>query len=180
MPCPNSPCRKQYDVIIVLGSALLKGGKAGPALRRRVLHGVKLLKKNIANFLLLTGGLGKYPPTEARVMKDLAIKAGGAIEKIILEERATSTFANAIYCSHIMREKNWTTAIVVSDSYHLLRTMIVFRSFGIRATGSATPGAKNNYPHRKWLYFHIREFVAILWYFVLIAAVKITGFRGRS
>jgi vancomycin permeability regulator SanA len=55
--------RKHYEVIVVLGAALRKDGQPSPALRRRVLPAVDLVKKGKANFLLLTGGLSKYRPS---------------------------------------------------------------------------------------------------------------------
>ena len=130
-------------------------------------------KTDLADYLLLTGGAGKHPQTEARVMRDLAINEGVSPETIILDERATSTFENAIHCARLMRDKNLTTAIVVSDSYHLPRSVMTFRSFGIEATGSSTSDAKNDYPYWKWVYFHLREFVALLWYIVLIVSTKL-------
>lgn len=167
--------RITFDVIIVLGAAVCKGGRPSRALRRRVLHGVKLLEDNKANFLLVTGGLGKYPPAEAIVMRNLALDTGVEKEKIILEEKGTSTLSNVKRCALIMREHNWSNAIVVSDSYHLFRATFVFRCFGINVIGSAAKGGKQETSSFKWIFYHLREIIAFAWYIILIVFEKISG-----
>ena len=167
--------RTIYDVIIVLGAAVGKGGQPSRALRRRVLHGVKLLDDKKANYLLVTGGLGKYPPAEAVVMRNLALDTGVQKEKIILEEKGTSTFTNAKRSVRIMHNHNWSNAIVVSDSYHLFRAKFVFRCFGINVIGSAAKGGKQENTSLRWLYYHLREIIAFAWYIILIVFDKISG-----
>ena len=56
-----------YDVIVVLGAAVWPGGQPSPALQRRVMHAVDLMQRGYAAYLLVTGGMGQYPPTEASV-----------------------------------------------------------------------------------------------------------------
>lgn len=172
--------RITFDVIIVLGAAVCKGGRPSRALKRRVLHGVKLLEDKKANYLLVTGGLGKYPPAEAIVMRDLAFDTGVQKEKIILEERGISTFTNVKHCVRIMRKHNWFNAIVVSDSYHLFRATFVFRCFGIKVIGSAAKGGKQESTSLKWLYYHVREIIAFAWYIILIVFDKISGIDEKN
>ena len=165
------------DVIVVLGAAIWKDGRPSPALRRRVLHAVALMKQNKANFLLVTGGLGKYPPTEGKVMKNLAINGGISQNKIVAEEKGTSTFKSAIECIKIMRKNNWLNAIIVSDPYHLFRSVFVFRCFGINAVGSGAQGGREANPLWKWWYYHLRELIALPWYTILVLTTKLL--RGR-
>ena len=65
-----------YDVIVVLGAAVWPGGQPSPALQRRILHAVDLWQQGYAVYLLVTGGVGKYPPAEAAVMQRLAVAHG--------------------------------------------------------------------------------------------------------
>ncbi len=166
-----------FDVIVVLGAAIWKDGRPSPALRRRVLHAVALMKQNKANYLLVTGGLGKYPPTEGKVMKNLAITGGIPQNKIVAEEKGTSTFKSAIECIKIMRKRNWLNAIIVSDPYHLFRSVFVFRCFGINAVGSGSQGGREANPLWKWWYYHLRELIALPWYLILVLTTKLL--RGR-
>jgi len=165
-----------FDVIVVLGAAVWNGGLPSPALKRRLLHAVSLFKKGKANYLLVTGGLGKYPPTEASVMKELALKQGLNSENILVEDKGKSTFQSVLESIRIIREHNWTNAIVVSDPYHLFRALLVFRCFNIRVIGSAAKGGKEANKLWKWSYYYLREYIALPWYIVLIIILKLKKF----
>jgi len=160
----------RFDVIIVLGAAVWEGHRPSPALRRRVLHGVSLWKQGAADYLLVTGGLGKYPPAEARIMETLAAEEGVPPEKILSENQSTSTFESGVRCARIMRDRGWSRTLLVTDGYHLPRSLLVFRSRGLVAEGSPANrgGNENTSPHR-WFYM-AREIIAYLWYRIRITA----------
>jgi vancomycin permeability regulator SanA len=160
----------RFDVIIVLGAAVWEGHRPSPALRRRILHGVSLWKQGAADYLLVTGGLGKYPPAEARIMEILAAEEGVPPEKILSENQSSSTFESGVRCARIMRDRGWSRTLLVTDGYHLPRSLLVFRSRGLVAEGSAADrgGDKNTSPHR-WFYM-AREIIAYLWYRIRITA----------
>jgi uncharacterized SAM-binding protein YcdF (DUF218 family) len=130
--------------------------------------------------MLVTGGRGKYPPSEAEVMKQIAVAEGIAPERIIVEDKARSTFESVLFCTSILRERQWSSAVVVSDPYHLLRTVLVFRAFGIRATGSAAKGGRQGNTWYKWLYYYIREMIALGWYLILTAREKVRRSEKRD
>lgn len=162
-----------FDVIVVLGAAVWEGYRPSPALKRRLLHGVRLMKEGKADYLLVTGGLGKHPPTEANMMKQLAISEGIPAEKIITEEKGTTTFTNVVECVRIMRNNNWLAPIVVSDDYHLFRTKFVFRCFGIQAVGSGTTVRKGAISTWERIFYYLREWLALPWYLLLIMKTKL-------
>jgi predicted nucleic acid-binding protein len=108
---------KKADVIVVLGAAVRAGGRPSPALRRRVLHAIRLFQKGFSEKLLFTGGIGRYPPSEAQVMRRMAEENGIPDDRIVLEETAGSTLDSAFACTRIIREKGWSTAFVVSDRF---------------------------------------------------------------
>ena len=163
----------RFDVIVVMGAAVWKYRRPSPALRRRLLHGVDLMKQGRADVLLVTGGMGEHPPTEAQLMKSLAVEEGVPAEKIVIEERGTTTFTSVVECVRILRSNNWTAPLVVSDGYHLFRTRFVFRCFGVKTTRSAAKGWKHVNRKRTWLYYYVREAVAVSWYMVLVLKTKL-------
>ena len=154
-----------YDVIVVLGAAVWPGGQPSPALQRRILHAVDLLQRGYAAALLVTGGVGKYPPAEAAVMQHLAMAHGVLPQHILCEDQATSTFESAVLCCSILQQRGWSHALVVTDRYHLPRALLAFWSCGLRAVGSAAPGKPARRLWRRW-YYYSREALALLWYFV--------------
>ena len=152
------------DVIVVLGSKVYPGGRPGPALTRRTQQAVALYQRGLASALLCSGGLGTNPPTEAETACGLAQTLGVPASAILLEDRSHSTEENALDTAAIMRLHGWTTAIVVSDGFHLYRTELLFRRAGIIAYTSpaqVTAGPMN--PVERYAR-ESRELVALVWY----------------
>ncbi len=165
-----------YDVIVVLGAAVWPGGQPSPALQRRVLHAVDLLQRGYAPHLLVTGGVGKHPPTEAEVMQCLAVAHGIPHASIVLEDQATSTFESAWRCRDILWQRGWSRVLIVTDRFHLARALLAFRSFGVHAVGSAAPGKP---PRRlsKRVYYWLREGLALAWYLGRAVPVALRRWR---
>lgn len=157
------------DVIIVFGAAVRPGGEPSGALRRRLLHGVELLRRDAANFLLVSGGVGACQPSEAEVMRDLALAAGVPGDRIVTENTSSSTFTSALACVDIMRSRGWRSAVVATDAYHVRRAAMVLRSFGIRVSISAAPGGREANTRRVWWSYVVRECVALPVYRLRIA-----------
>jgi DUF218 domain len=137
-----------YDVIVVLGAAVWPGGQPSPALQRRILHAVDLWQRGYAAYLLVTGGVGKYPPAEAAVMQRLAVAHGIPPRHILCEDQATSTFTSAVWCCDMLRQRGWSRVLVVTDRYHLPSALRVLELWaarcgqcGPRQTGTASRAA---------------------------------------
>lgn len=163
------------DVAVVLGAGVWEGGVPSPALRRRVSHGVELVKSGSAGWLILTGGVGRYPPSEAQVMRELAVKKGLPEEQIILEEKARATFENALLCSRIIKSRGLSSAWVVSDRYHLLRSVFLFRQLGISAEGSPANHTGSGIGRCRLCYLYLRELLALLWSVFRLLSFKASG-----
>ncbi len=166
-----------YNVIVVLGAAVWPDEQPSPALQRRILHAVDLLQRGYATYLLVTGGLGKYPPAEAAVMQRLAVAHGIPPQRILCEDQATSTFTSALRCCDILRQRGWSRVLVVTDRYHLPRALFAFWICGRRAVGSAAPGKPARRLRRRW-YYYLREGLALPWY--LVRAVPVLLRRRRQ
>lgn len=162
-----------YDVIIVLGAAVLDGYQPSPSLHRRVLHSIKLFKERASDIILMTGGIGKFPPAEAVVMKSLAVQYGIPQENILIENKSKTTFESMKNCVEIMESRGWKTAIIVTDSFHICRSVYTLRSFGFDASGSSPTENKQNTKIWKWIYYYIREFFAFPYYICLVSLNKL-------
>ncbi len=166
----RSQGKERFDVIVVLGAAGGAGGGPGAALSRRVAEGVRRLEAGAAPALLLSGGKGGGGPSEAEVMRDLALAAGAPEDRLVLETESRSTLENARCSARIMRARGWTKALVVTDAVHLPRALMAFRALGIEAKGAAVAGGARDEPLWSWPYHLAREALAVLWYAALIAA----------
>jgi vancomycin permeability regulator SanA len=165
------PEGRAADVAVVLGAAVWAQGRPSPTLWRRTMHAVELARSNTVAYLLLTGGVGRHPPAEAIVMRSIAERAGIEPGRLLLEETATTTLESARACARIIAAHRWTRVLIVTDRYHLARSLMAFRHFGVVARGSAAPDATDTAGWQSVL-LHVRELVAIPWYLVRLAVEK--------
>ncbi len=159
------------DAIIVLGAAVWSGGRAGPSLYARTQHAIGLYRAGYASHLILSGGLGKYPPAEAQVMRQLALAAGVPDQALVLEDGSHSTEENLANSKMLMDARGWRTALVVSDPFHLLRAEMIARDLGIDAYGSPARDSPNYTIREQRIYYTAREALALIWYY----ATRVTG-----
>jgi uncharacterized SAM-binding protein YcdF (DUF218 family) len=137
-------------------------------MKRRMAHGIRMLRQGRGRHLLVTGGLGKHAPPEAHVMRRLALDAGVPATQILVEDQAISTFWSALHCMQIMGQHGWSTALIVTDRYHLPRSLWTFRClgrrWGVRVIGSAVQGhPASRRRWRRWQWY-ARELCAWVWY----------------
>ena len=125
--------------------------------------------------MIFTGGTGRHSPSEAEVMRRLAAEHGIPDDRLILEETAASTLDSAFACSRIIREKGWSTAFVVSDRYHLFRSVSLFRRLGIKAYGSAPADEKPQMRPWRLGYAIAREWIAFPWSLIRLYVRRIFG-----
>src|SRR5260221_8384838 len=99
----------------------------------RVSHAVALYRQGLAPYLLCTGGIDRpYDvKTEAETCVEMLELAQVPASAILREDLSTSTEENAIQAGKVMASKGLKTAILVSDSYHLLRASILFQMYNM-------------------------------------------------
>lgn len=161
------------DAVVVLGAAVVAPGVPGPALRRRLAHGIRVWRHQPAAHLLLSGGAIAGLPAEARLMRELALAAGVADARIIVEDASRNTFENAVYSGAIIRRAGWRRVIVVTDAFHLRRALYIFRRIGLAVEGAGVPRPPDT-SRLRWLRHHALEALRHLrcWQLFLIGAHK--------
>ena len=60
-------------------------------------------------------------------------------DDILMEEESTITQENLQYAKEIMKEKFYSSAIIVSDPLHMKRAMLLAKDIGLEAYSSPTP-----------------------------------------
>jgi vancomycin permeability regulator SanA len=157
---------RRADVILVLGSAVWPNEQPSPSLRARTERAIELYQEGYAPRLLLSGGLGRYPPEESEVMRRLAADAGIPDEAMILDQQADSTRGSITTAKEIMDEQGWDTALIVSDPFHIERSLLMAEDAGFEAYGvPALQSPTYTVPARRGFYT-AREVLA-LWYYLL-------------
>lgn len=162
----------ELDVAVVLGAAVWEGGKPSPSLLRRTVHGARLVLGGKAKVLIVSGGVGRFPPSEAAVMQRIALEQGISEQSILMDERSANTLESAIRCSEIIKNQGWQSAWIVSDRYHLIRSVVLFRKMGILAKGSAPDRHGTGTSRAHWYYLHARELLALPWSLLKVTLIK--------
>jgi uncharacterized SAM-binding protein YcdF (DUF218 family) len=156
---------RRVDAIIVLGSAVWPGGRASPSLNARTQHAIALYQAGYAPYLIFCGGIGGNPPSEAEVMRRLAISAGVPADALILEDQSHSTEENLANAKKVMDARGGHSAIVVSDPFHLYRAEIIARDLGIEAYGSGASTSPTYARADLRVQYTVREAIALVWYY---------------
>lgn len=129
---------RKADAIVVLGAAQYVG-RPSPVLRARLDHAVSLWKRGMAPLLILTGGMGRGDTTsEAAVARKYVMSKGVPDRAIVLERDGRTTSESMRAVARIMDDHEKTSAILVSDPFHMLRLSILARRLGLEPYTSPT------------------------------------------
>jgi len=151
------------DVIIALGAGLRRDGSPGPALTRRSLQAADLWRQGIAPTVICAGGQAEsFPRSEADACREILRNQSLPPSAILLEDKSRSTEENALFSSQLMRERGWTSAVLVSDSYHMLRASWLFTQQDVEAYASPVPAERIHHP-QTYPHSLLREFLAFHW-----------------
>lgn len=156
---------QRADAIIVLGSAVYRDERPSPSLSARIRRGIELYRAGYAPRIILSGGLGSNPPSEAEAMRRLALAAGVPAGALVLEDSSHSTEENLANAKAIMDARGWRTALIVSAPYHLLRAEIIAQDLGMDAKGSPAVQDPTFSAAPLHVWYTLRESFALVWYY---------------
>jgi len=153
------------DAMIVLGAGL-KGDIITQPLAARLDKAIDYLSNNKNTIVIVSGGQGpEETVTEASAMKKYLILHGINSDKIIEEDKATSTFENFKFSKEKLDNKftnnNYKVVFATTD-FHVFRAKMIAHDAGLEAEAT---GAKSLYymiPN-----FYLREYLAIFKYLIL-------------
>lgn len=150
---------RSADYIIVLGAGV-NGTVPSLSLRDRLVGTYDYMTANPDCIAIVSGGQGEGEDiTEALCMRDWLVDKGIAPDRIIMEDKATSTLENLRYSMDIIDELPTKDPVIgiVSSEYHLHRAKRLAGFVGIEVIGIA---ARTSYPTVAANYF-IREAFAM-------------------
>lgn len=154
--------------LIIYGAAVKPGGVPSGTLLRRV-QGAWRINQNLNSevFFMVTGGEGKYLPTEAEVMQKTLLELGATKDHIILETQATDTMESTFFCTALLSDHGYDPKhdqiIICSSPYHNYRCQLLLRMLGIPSIRGKMPSDRKALGEVKWLRYYLREMLAIPW-----------------
>lgn len=163
-------------LIVVFGAAVRADGSASPTLARRVGYAVAAAEADPATDLFCSGGVGRFPPSEAAVMAGLLDGIVSA-ERIHLDEASVDTLETVRAAAAFAHRHGYRACVSCTDAYHQPRVRMLFRLFGIRCTAVrlAPRGAK-----RLQVRMRLREVAALPYDLVAGSAAALRDRRQRS
>ena len=155
------------DVGIVLGSKVMPDGTPSARLQARLDKAHELFQQGMFRYVIVSGGTGKEGRSEARVMANyLAGQKKVPREAIILDEYGNTTRATAQNSAAIMKERGLTSAVVVTQYFHITRTRYALRRAGVAKVCTAHA----RYFEMRDLYSIAREAIALPVYWLIALA----------
>ena len=148
-------------VAIVFGAGLSRDGSPSPVLRDRVATAAQLYFEGKVQKLLMSGDNRFIDYNEPGAMHAYALSLGVPEDAIVLDYAGRRTYDTCYRAKDIF---GLTQAILVSQDYHLPRTLITCNGLGIKSVGvSADLRVYNSSAQRYW---RLREIPATLVAFV--------------
>ena len=158
-PIASEP--QKSAVIVVLGCQVW-GKSPSLSLEYRLEKSLELYNKGLARYIIVSGGQGNDEiASESSVMKKWLVERGIDENKVFEENKATCTYENLKYSKDIMEKNNLDTAIVVSNDFHIFRSLMLAKRLGIEATACAADSVDYLRP-----YYQSREIISCVKSFV--------------
>lgn len=146
---------KPTEYALVLGAGLKKNGDPSDILKDRVYKAANLYKANKVQYLVMSGShlRGKDEPG---AMQTLVLNLGVPKSAIRIDRNGISTIHS---CRNIKNDLNPAKVIVVTQYYHLPRSLYLQSLFGVQAIG--IPADIYKFSFYKKAYWFFREFFAL-------------------
>lgn len=119
------------DAIVVLGAAQYDC-EPSPVLAQRLDHALGLYSDGVAGTIVVTGGkLEGDRCTEASASADYLRAEGVPDEDLLLEVQGRNSWESLAATGHILRERDLTRVVLVTDGYHALRVQAIADQIGL-------------------------------------------------
>lgn len=123
--------KENLEYVIVLGAGL-NGTTPSNTLRKRIEEGYEYMSDNPDTLLIASGGQGFGESiSEAECIKRELVKKGIDENRIILEDKSTSTVENLKFSLEIIEDPNASVGIV-TNSFHEYRAGVIAKKVGYR------------------------------------------------
>lgn len=128
---------RRADVAVVLGTTANPDGTPSPRLAARLDAAARLYEGGMVRNVIVSGGVGVEGVDESAVMKRYLVEKGIPAERIVPDSLGINTAATGRNTAVIMRANRWSSAVVVSQYFHVPRSRLALRRAGIAPVYSA-------------------------------------------
>lgn len=162
---------QKADCLIVLGAKVRPDGSMSDSLRYRCEAALQAWREDTAQYIIACGGQGADEPApEGEVMRTYFIENGVPEDRVFAERLSTNTIGNFRNARKIMDEHGWSSACVVTNDYHVERSLWIAGDAGIDAEGIAARS-----PGSFWGYWFARVRESCSWVFYVLRRIFRVG-----
>ena len=155
--------REENNLGVVLGAAVWSDNNPSPLFQSRIKKAFMLLKDKKITKIFLMGGNAPGEISEAKAAFKMLVDLGVSKDKMILEEKTTTTFEQIKFLFYNESFKQYKNIIIISDTFHLTRIGEMSGFIGLN-TIQISSGHKLKW--EKLLYFRLRETFALLFFWL--------------
>lgn len=146
---------KTYDAIVVLGAGLKADGTPSNMLKDRLNGAIEIYKKGVAPKIIVSGDCSSEYYDEVSAMRKYCIDNGVPDGDIIRDDNGFSTYETM---DNVVRRMGYKKIMVVTQKYHIYRSVYIARRMGANADGFSTDSL--DYIFLAQRYREIREMAA--------------------
>ncbi len=150
----SRPMLREADAIIVMGAAQYNG-RPSPVFQARLDYALGLYRDGYAPLLIVTGGVGAGDTVSEGEVGRMYVVQRDVPESAILVDREGMTSSESVSAAAaLLRSRGLRSALLVSDSYHMLRLQLLARRAGItayRAPAPSSPIDRSAELHRRYV-----------------------------
>lgn len=173
----NSGCLNEFETIVILGGGVSDQHRIpNISSQVRIHHGIKLLKELVISgrqrHIIMSSG----PNDDAQAFKNgiaTELASNSLAHEVIFETASLNTYQNGVFSSAVITQRGLPKRVIlVTSSYHMTRSVAVFRKLGLRVCPSPAPAAE--FEGLTWLsfdnasltYLALNEFFGVFGYWL--------------
>ncbi len=134
-----SQLKTKYDAIVVLSGMVNLDTSSENKIEfsgavDRILNGIDLIKKEKADYLILSGGDGglfSKGRSEARLLEQFALGLDVDHNKIIVDADSRNTYENAVESEALIKKHQFNNILLLTSAFHMFRSQGCFRKVGL-------------------------------------------------
>lgn len=153
------------EYVVVLGAGL-RGDTVSPTLQYRLDKCLLYLKTYPEAKVVVSGGQGPDEYTsEAEAMKRYLVTHSIGENRVILEERSTSTYENFLFSKKIIEKErgiNKSRILIITSDFHMFRAKVLASRVGFATNGISAESVNYLKP-----YYYFREYFVVIKSFLL-------------
>ncbi|MEA2064526.1 MAG: ElyC/SanA/YdcF family protein [Gemmatimonadota bacterium] len=117
------------DVILVFGGGVGETGRPGTSTLERGHFAAELYQRGMGRKVIFSSGYQQKRRKDVENMSQIARADGVPARDILVEGNSANNYENVAFCLAVMDSLGYTSAVVVSSPYNMLRTALVFDKF---------------------------------------------------